>query len=81
MDEFLSNTGYVAGTPYLTLADLAFMATASSIKVVLDQDFAAFPNITAWYEKLEKTDIPNYEKANGEGLKLFGPYVKNRMKQ
>ena len=74
--DFLKPTGYVAGTPHLTLADLAFLATYSTIVAVGHFDLSEYAEVNAWFERV-KSEVPNYEKCNGEGATLFGGlYVK-----
>ena len=62
----------------MTIADLAFVATYSAIKVSEVAALDSFPELNTWFEKLIK-EIPNYEKANGEGALEFGQYYKNKL--
>ena len=63
-------------TGHLTLADICFVASYSTIVESGVFDFADFPELNEWFEKC-KALIPNYEKANGEGATGFGGWFKN----
>ena len=39
-------------------------------------DLSAYPNATAWFEKVKK-EVPNYEKLCGEGAAMFGGFFKS----
>ena len=71
VNDFIKPTGYVAGTDHLTVADLCFVATYATIEACGKFDLAPYAETNAWFEKM-KTEIPNYEKANGEGATAFG---------
>ena len=43
-------------------------------------DFTPYPELLAWFEKV-KGEIPNYEKANGEGCAKFGGFFKEKTKK
>lgn len=70
--DFIGETGYAAGTAKLTLADLCFMATLSSVQasgvVDLEKDY---PELKNYIDKVS-AQVPNYAKANGEGAAKFG---------
>ncbi|XP_060802263.1 glutathione S-transferase domain-containing protein DDB_G0274223-like [Amyelois transitella] len=53
----------------LTLADLALVATVSTIEIS-DIDLNPYPNIQRWY-KLVKSTAKDYEEINGNGVKIF----------
>jgi len=71
--DFLEPTGYVAGTDHLTVADLAFVATYSTIEAVGHFDLSGYPTIKAWFEKV-KGEIPDYEEVNGKGAADMGKW-------
>jgi len=73
--DFLAPTGYVAGTDHMTVADLAFVATYSTIEAVGHFDLTPFPEIKAWFEKV-KAEIPDYEEVNGKGAADMGKWYK-----
>merc|ERR1711872_869272 len=77
LETFVADDKFAAGTDSITIADLALLATYSTMKAaeLADLDLASFPNTVAWYEKCVKL-VPNYEKANGEGCAAFGGFYK-----
>ena len=78
VEDFIKPTGYVAGTDHLTVADLAFAGTFSSVLSTGAFDVSAFEATAAWFDKV-KGEIPNYEKANGEGAGIFGGWYKSKL--
>ncbi len=72
---FLRPTGYVAGTDHVTLADLAFFVGHTTLEATRMIDLSPYTELPAWAERV-KAAIPNYEKANGEGIKKFGEFCK-----
>ena len=77
VEDFLKPTGYVAGTKHLTVADLAFLSTYSSIVALNYFDLSAYPKTNAWFEKV-KGQVPNYERACGEGASEFGKLLEKQ---
>merc|ERR1719305_604518 len=77
VNDFIKPTGYVAGTDHLTVADLCFVATYATIEACGKFDLAPYAETNARFEKM-KTEIPNYEKANGEGATAFGGWFKSK---
>eukprot|EP00095_Tigriopus_kingsejongensis_P001406 maker-scaffold229_size244821-snap-gene-1.17 protein:Tk01406 transcript:maker-scaffold229_size244821-snap-gene-1.17-mRNA-1 annotation:"glutathione s-transferase delta-epsilon 2" len=73
VNDMIKPTGYVAGTDKMTLADVAFLATHSSLVATGAIDVSEYPELAAWFEKM-KGEIKNYEKANGKGAALFGSW-------
>ena len=69
--DFIKPTGYVAGTSHITVADLAFLATYSTIVAVGHFDLAPYSEVNAWFEKVQ-SEVPNYAKCNAEGAAIFG---------
>ena len=61
---------------HLTLADICFVASYSTVVESGVFDFADYPELNDWFEKC-KALIPNYEKANGEGATGFGGWFKS----
>ena len=71
--DFVSQTGWVAGTDRLSLADIAFVSTYSSVRA-LGNDVVKcsdFPELEAWFDRAVR-EIPNYEAACGEGASQYG---------
>ena len=76
MNEKVKKTGFASGTDHLTLADLAYLATTSTLVatgIIADLP----PELDQWYNKC-KSLIPDYEKANGLGAEEFGQGFKNK---
>ncbi len=79
VNDFVKPTGYVAGTDHYTLADIAFAASYSTAEATGYFDLEPYPEAKAWFEKI-KTELPNYEEANGFGAKAFGAWFKSKVK-
>ena len=77
VNDFIKPTGYVAGTDHLTVADLCFVPTYANIEACGKFDLTPYAETNAWFEKM-KTEIPNYEKANGEGATAFAGWFKSK---
>jgi len=52
LNDFIKPTGYVAGTDHLTVADLALMASFSTMAATENFDLTDYPETTAWFEKV-----------------------------
>jgi glutathione S-transferase len=77
--DYVKEGKFAAGTGHLTLADICFVATYSTIKATDAFDLSAFnPELNDWFETC-KTLIPNYEKANGEGAAGMGGWYKGQL--
>jgi len=80
---FVEATGYAAGTDHLTMADVCFVATLSTLVATGDlivPNFAEkYPKLSTYLEKMAK-EIPNYESANGEGATSLGQWVLSKTK-
>merc|ERR1712141_860618 len=78
---FIAETGYVAGTEKLAIADLCFLATLSTIAdtgvVDMEKDY---PELKDYCDKLSK-EVPNYAKANGDGVAKFGGWCPEKVKK
>jgi len=75
-NDFVKPTGYVAGTDHMTLADISFLATYSTVKATGYFDLEKYEDLNAWFEKI-KGEVPEYESANGQGATDFGSWFKN----
>ena len=75
VNDFVKTSGYVAGTDHLTVADVAFAATYATVVATGHLDLTPYVEVNAWFEKV-KAEVPNYEKANGEGAAGFGDWFK-----
>jgi len=77
--DYVKDGKFAAGTGHLTLADICFVATFSTITATEAFDLSAFnPELNEWFEKC-KALIPNYEKANGEGAAGMGAWYKGQL--
>ncbi|KAL3277757.1 hypothetical protein HHI36_013097 [Cryptolaemus montrouzieri] len=78
LDSFLDKSEYVAGDK-LTLADLALLASVSTIEVA-KIDLTPYPNVTKWFENVKKT-APGYDEANGKNVEHFKHMVEFLLKK
>jgi len=80
LNGFVADGKYAAGTDQMTIADLALVATYTTVKEagIADVDMCPYGNLEPWFEKC-KAAIPNYEKANGEGAAAFGGFYKSKV--
>lgn len=71
--DFVSQTGWVAGTDRLTLADISFVSTYSSVRALGNDivNWSNYPELEAWFDRAVR-EIPNYEAACGEGASQYG---------
>ncbi len=61
-----SKTGYIAGTPSLSLADLSFAASYSTIAAFKYFDLGDYQHLNAWFDRMKK-EIPKYKELCGDG--------------
>lgn len=73
LNKVLSSTGFMAKTEQLSVADIVLFAMISTLEAVAVIDLSIYRNIVIWLEKC-KSSIPNYDKANGNGLKKVVRY-------
>jgi len=77
LNSYVSGGKFAAGTDDLTVADIALVATYSTIKACEGvTDLSSYEDIEKWLTKCQGL-IPNYEKANGEGATAFGGWYKS----
>jgi len=77
-NDFVADTGYVAGTNHLTIADIAFVTTFSSIAACEGHvDLSSYSKLLSWFDRM-KTELPKYEKTNGEGAVILGEFYKEK---
>ncbi|QQP39153.1 Glutathione S-transferase 1 isoform C [Caligus rogercresseyi] len=76
-DMVKESGGYVAGTDHMTIADLCWVATYSTLKACDVVPLDKYKELEAWFKKVVAL-IPNYDKANGNGVKEFGEYYKSK---
>jgi glutathione S-transferase len=65
LNTFLGQSTYAAGE-HITIADLALVATISSIQLGVGFDLSKYEDIVRWYE-LCKKEISGYNELNHEG--------------
>jgi len=68
---------FMAGTDTITLADLAMIATYTTMEATGAFELEKYSDLSAWAAKV-KALVPNYEKANGEGATQFGGFYKSK---
>lgn len=65
LNTFLEVSGFVAGTPVITVADLSIFATVSTVEA-FTFDFTAYPRVEKWLKMMKET-APGREQ-NAEGV-------------
>ncbi len=68
----------MAGTGIPTLADTSLLSVVSNLFVMDFVDLSPFPELAAWFDKM-KVAVPNYEEANGVGLKQFQDMINSKI--
>lgn len=68
LNGFLEGVTWICGDN-MTIADIALVATISTLDVSAGCDLSGYPNIVRWYEQCKKS-IPGYE-ANQEGAEVY----------
>ena len=66
----MSKTGFAAGTPHLTLADLCFVATFAIIRAIGHVDLSGCSALEEWFAKV-KREIPKFEELIEPGTAMF----------
>lgn len=61
----------------MTVADLACIATISTLNVFVPIAANRYPNISAWMAKMQA--LPYYSKANQVGLDKFAGFMKSKL--
>ncbi|XP_040568944.1 glutathione S-transferase 1 [Lepeophtheirus salmonis] len=75
-NDMVKETGYAAGTDHLTIADIAWISTYSTIKAADVVCLSEYKELENWFAQCIVA-IPNYNKANGKGAKACGDYYKS----
>nr|ACO15541.1 Glutathione S-transferase 1-1 [Caligus clemensi] len=76
-NNMVKETGFAAGTDHMTIADICWVATYSTIKAAGFMQLEEYKELEAWFTKCVSL-IPNYDKANGDGVKAFGEFYKSK---
>jgi len=80
-NDFVKETGYIAGTKSLTIADIAFMGSFSTFAAIGIWDLKSkFPELYEWFERV-KAELPEYEEACGKGAEMLGTMFKSMLAQ
>nr|ACO10344.1 Glutathione S-transferase 1-1 [Caligus rogercresseyi] len=77
-NDMVKETGFAAGTDHMTIADICWVATYSTIKAAGIVPLDKYKELEAWFDKCVSL-IPNYEKANGNGAKAFSEFYKSKV--
>jgi len=77
-NDFVKDTGYIAGTKAMSIADIALISSFSTIVEggLFDDLLKEYTELTAWFERV-KAQIPDYEEVNGKGAAEFGMWIKS----
>jgi len=70
--------GYVLGNS-MTIADIDFLATYSTLESCDFISLTPYKNLQIWAEKM-KREIPNYDENNARGATAFGAWFKGGFK-
>ena len=70
--------GYVVGNT-MTIADVDFLSTMSSLEACNFMDLTPYKNLKIWSDKMKK-EIPNYGENCGRGAMAFGEWFKTNFK-
>lgn len=71
-EKFLEGQSYAAGKN-LTIADLSLLASITTLEAI-PYDITQFKNITNWVARI-KSEAPNYQEANADGVEMFRQLV------
>lgn len=78
VEKFLEGKDYVAGNT-LSIADFSFVSTMSNCLTLVPFEPHKYPNITAWWNKMQ--NLPYYQDANVPGLTLYQNLIQKKMKE
>lgn len=78
IETYLERSPFLA-TDHITLADIAAVATISSLHPFIPVEPEKFPKITEWWEKIKAKDW--YQKANVPGLAHLEGFIKGAMEK
>ncbi len=70
-----SVTGYIAGTPSMSVADIAFAATYSTVRAFDYFDLGDYADLNAWMDRMEK-EIPKYGELCKDGAEAFAAWFR-----
>uniref|UniRef100_A0A0K2U3Y6 Glutathione S-transferase 1 n=1 Tax=Lepeophtheirus salmonis TaxID=72036 RepID=A0A0K2U3Y6_LEPSM len=76
-NDMLIETGFVANTEYITIADISFLATYSTIKACDIISLHNYKDLNDWAQRCSLL-IPNYDQINQKGASKFGELYKEK---
>ena len=74
VNDFIKTSGFVAGTDCMTLADLAFLATYSTIEATGNFDLTPYAETNAWFEKMKAAVPKALDFIRSDSLLLTSPF-------
>jgi len=77
LNDWVNGGNFVAGNDVMTIADLACVATYSTLKAVGVADLTKYPEAENWFQRCQEA-IPNYQEANGKGAEDLGTWYKSK---
>jgi glutathione S-transferase len=75
MEGFLDGQDWFSGNENVSIADLSFLATFSTIYHI-GLNIANYPNLSAWYERCSA--LPGYAQ-NEEGAKMLASFIRKKL--
>ncbi len=70
--NYYRKTGFAAGTPHATLADLSLAVSFATLQATGLFDLSEFPDLEPWLERVRvATGEAAWDKAVGEGTEVF----------
>ena len=79
LNDFIGNNKYVAGNE-LTIADISYLATISSLAINDYKDLDEFPNVKNWFFRVQK-ELPYFEEINGKVPELLKQLIASKSKK
>lgn len=81
VNQDLGHKRYLAGNWEITIADLNFLSTWTSIEATGLWNTSNLTNIHDWYQRIERSGlIPNWQKLVVEGAQTYGKIIKAKLK-
>ena len=79
LESYVKGDGYIAGTTAPTIADYILLSSVTTVMITGDRlaDFSKYPEIAKWTGRVKAT-IPDYQKANGEGLETLKNFFESK---
>uniref|UniRef100_A0A182WH79 glutathione transferase n=1 Tax=Anopheles minimus TaxID=112268 RepID=A0A182WH79_9DIPT len=77
LEHFLRNSRYTA-LDHLSVADLAIVATLSTLNLLIPIDADRWPRVHDWFKGMQ--ELPYYNEQNGVGLEKLGGILRTKVK-